>query len=104
MTFAFRLLLFQTLWAVHRLQCVTNTQEDIWCGCGYGRSALGPCVGGDCPAGYMCICDYCCEGCLDDCYDCALYQQYCENLNYCDLRQKCKRTCGICQDNTTTTT
>uniref|UniRef100_A0A0N4ZI99 Vacuolar protein sorting-associated protein 18 homolog n=1 Tax=Parastrongyloides trichosuri TaxID=131310 RepID=A0A0N4ZI99_PARTI len=55
------------------------------------------CVGGECPAGYMCVCDYCCEGCYDDCYDCALYIQYCDNSNYCDLRQKCKSTCSQCR-------
>ncbi|CAI4225209.1 unnamed protein product [Auanema sp. JU1783] len=77
--------------------------DNSWCGCGYGRRAIGPCVGGDCPDGYTCVCDYCCEGCFDDCYDCALFFQYCDNLNYCELRQKCKRTCGVCQDADTTT-
>ncbi|KAF8367145.1 hypothetical protein PRIPAC_84974 [Pristionchus pacificus] len=81
--------------------CVMDEQA-TWCGCGYMQQALGPCVGGECPDGYMCICDYCCEGCMDDCYDCALYAQFCNNTNYCDLRQKCKRTCGICMDAATT--
>lgn len=27
----------------------------------FARIKISACVGGDCPAGYMCICDYCCK-------------------------------------------
>uniref|UniRef100_A0A0N5B8N3 ShKT domain-containing protein n=1 Tax=Strongyloides papillosus TaxID=174720 RepID=A0A0N5B8N3_STREA len=77
---------------------VNKAEERKWCGCRNDIPPLGPCVGGECPPGYMCVCDYCCEGCYDDCYDCALYAQYCDNVNYCDLRQKCKSTCNQCKD------